>query len=76
MFTQTPPRELFSELETFDYSPVRRTLKAEFGIDDAAADGLLAAFLQWFSVIPSIRPGHTFVMLKTDVDRVFHSFIL
>ena len=34
------------------------------------------AFLQWFSVAPARDPGSTYVMLKSDVDRIFHAFVL
>jgi hypothetical protein len=36
----------------------------------------LDAFLQWFSIIPAVEKDSPYVMLKCDIDRVFHAFIL
>ena len=61
----------------FDYSPVLRTAVKECNVSDVEeAKDLLDAFLQWIAAMPGKEPGQTFVMLKCDVDRIFHSFVL
>jgi len=71
------PKELYAEMQGFDFDPVLRTAVQECGIEDRArAEELLHAFLQWFSIVPFVDHDHVFVMLKTDVDQIFHAFVL
>jgi hypothetical protein len=40
------------------------------------ADRALAAFLQWFLVVPACQNGQNLVMLKGPVDRLWHAMLL
>lgn len=61
----------------FDFAPILKTAVEDCGVrDETAARELLDAFLQWFSLLPTVRPGSAYVMLKTDIDAVFHAFVL
>lgn len=61
----------------FDYDPVVRTAVDECNVPDAAtARYLLDAFLQWIAALPGKAEGQMYVMLKCDVDRIFHAFVL
>lgn len=63
--------------QEFDYAPVIRTAIREGGVADAQqAEALLEAFRQWFSLLPILEPGSGYVMFKSDVDSVFHAFVL
>jgi hypothetical protein len=61
----------------FNFAPVLRTAIEECGIDsiDDAADSL-DAFIQWIAALPAREEGSIYVMLKSDVDRIFHAFVL
>lgn len=60
-----------------DFLPVVRTAVIDLGVTPPArAMVALDGFLQWFSVVPiSDRVSH-YVMLRGDVDRVWHAAIL
>jgi hypothetical protein len=60
-----------------DFLPVVRTAVLDLGVaTPASALNAVDAFLQWFSLVPiSDRIGH-YVMLRGDVDRVWHAMIL
>jgi hypothetical protein len=69
---------LVQQLESrIDFMPVVRTAVLDLGV--ASSDRALHAvdaFLQWFSLVPiSGRIGH-YVMLRGDVDRIWHAMIL
>jgi hypothetical protein len=60
-----------------DYSAVIRTAVEDCGVPTAArADSALDAFLEWFSLIPTLSHDTAYVMLKGDIDRVFHAMIM
>lgn len=64
-------------MQEFDFHPVIRTAIQECGIEnEERAQELLHAFLQWFSIVPFVNHDEVFVMLKTDVDQIFHAFVL
>jgi hypothetical protein len=60
-----------------DFIPVVRTAVLDLGVTPAVrALDAVDAFLQWFSLVPiSNRIGH-YVMLRGDVDRIWHAMIL
>jgi hypothetical protein len=70
--------ELVQRMRTeFNFEPVIRTaVKTGEVRDRAEAEELLEAFLQWFSLLPEVIAGRTYVMLKGPVDCIFHSLIL
>lgn len=60
-----------------DWNPVLDTAIEDFNLGSREnAEFMLEAFLQWLSVFPARTKGDAFVMLKSDVDRVFHSLLL
>jgi hypothetical protein len=69
---------LFERMQTeFDFEPVIWTMmRYDEKQTRERATELLNSFLQWFSLIPLIEPGETYVMLKTPVEEAFHSFVL
>ncbi len=62
---------------TFDFTPIVETAVRDCGVqDELRARYLLDAFLQWFSLLPAVKPGQVYVMMKTEVDAIFHAFVL
>jgi hypothetical protein len=60
-----------------DFLPVVRTAVIDLGMPTPdRALYALDAFLQWFSVIPMSRRIEHYVMLRGDVDQMWHSMIL
>lgn len=55
---------------------IRRTAVEDFAVPAEEFDGILQGFLQWIAAIPLKAPDTPYVMLKSDIDRVFHAFIL
>jgi hypothetical protein len=62
--------------EDVDFLPVVRTAVVDFGVATDRALPAVDAFLQWFSLIPISDRIEHYVMLRGDVDRVWHSMIL
>ena len=73
-----PGSVMFERMKVeYNFDAVLRTAVEECGIDsESEAAYLLDAFLQWFSVIPARGKDAVYVMLKSDVDRIFHAFVL
>ncbi|MDC8982555.1 hypothetical protein PR370_15805 [Mycobacterium marinum] len=73
-------RELYEEMRAdAPREAVLRTAVEELGVQQADADLLFDGFLQWLAALPSHRASDTdnhYVMLKSDIDRIFHAFIL
>lgn len=62
---------------TFNFDPVIRTAVEECNVPTKEdAENLLDAFLQWVAAMPGKEEGQLYVMLKSDVDRIFHAFVL
>lgn len=74
--TVRPPAELCESMERIDFTPVIRTMTSDMGFTAEEARHQLAAFIQWFSCIPSVAPGAVYTMLKVPVDEVFHACVL
>jgi len=70
------PAELYQEMKQHDFGPVRRTLIRDAHFSPEKADDMIDAFCQWFSLVGSVEPGKVFVMLKGDIDEVFHAGVL
>lgn len=62
---------------TFDFEPIVWTM-LRYNQDMERSDALsrLDAFIQWFSLIPTVESGCWYVMLETPVEDAFHSFVL
>ncbi|MBI4993958.1 hypothetical protein HZC33_03355 [Candidatus Wolfebacteria bacterium] len=73
-----PGLELYKSMKYgFDFTPVLKTAVKECGINSIEdANDLLDAFLQWIAAMPAKKENTTYVMLKSDVDRIFHAFVL
>lgn len=71
------PRQIYFEMKrSFDFTPVIETALREYPeLDRVKAESLLDAFLQWFSLVPSMPEGGTLQMLHS-VDRMWHALIL
>lgn len=80
MSTQTTVAgpELFDRMKLhFDYEQILWTMmRYDENQTRERATELLDSFLQWFSLLPAIQPGGTYVMLKTPVEEAFHAFVL
>lgn len=63
-------------LHECDFSTVIETATRDFGISHEKARELLHALLQWFSIIPELQPNDVYVMLRSDVDQIYHALIL
>lgn len=63
-------------LATAPRDAVLRTAIEDFGVPVADADMLFDGFLQWIAALTTRGPDEKYVMLKSDIDRIFHAFIL
>jgi hypothetical protein len=71
------PTDLFADMvDDPARTAVIRTAVSDFGVLEEEADLLFDAFLQWIAALPARPEGQRYVMLKSDVDRIFHAFIL
>jgi hypothetical protein len=74
---KSSPKDLFQEmLKDAPREPVIRTATEDFGVPSDEANLIFDAFLQWMAALPARPHGQPYVMLKSDVDRIFHAFIL
>lgn len=69
------PLSLFQKMKEEDLGPIIQNVCVEHGISQHQAEELLEAFLQWFSLIPSLTKGKALQMLAS-VDKIWHSMIL
>lgn len=74
--TVRPPAELCEAMKRINFTPVIRTMTSDMGFSTEDAREQIAAFIQWFSCVPSVAPGAVFTMLKVPVDDVFHACVL
>lgn len=74
--TVRPPADLCEEMRRIDFTPVIRTMTEDMGYSTENAREQLAAFIQWFSCVPSVAPRAVYTMLKVPVDDVFHACVL
>ena len=59
-----------------DFTPILTTSVRECGVESLEyADKLLDAFLQWFSLIPSLKASQKLQMIR-EVDPIWHALIL
>jgi hypothetical protein len=59
-----------------DFTPILTTAVRECGVENLEhADRLLDAFLQWFSIIPSVKESQKLQMIR-EVDPIWHALIL
>ncbi|MCL3838018.1 hypothetical protein [Aeromicrobium duanguangcaii] len=72
-----PPVDLYEDMRV-DKARVAviRTAVEDFAVPPEDADAIYDAFLQWMASLPARPAGQRYVMLKSDVDRIFHAFIL
>lgn len=68
---------LFEEMRSdVPRDAIRRTAVEDFAVPADEFDEILDAFLQWMAAMPLKAINTPYVMLKSDVDRIFHAFIL
>jgi hypothetical protein len=59
-----------------DFTSILKTSVKECGVRNFEhADKLLDAFLQWFSLIPSLKRNERLQMIR-EIDPIWHSFVL
>jgi hypothetical protein len=64
-------KSLLAALSSVDFTPIVRTLQAEEGMDEDGARRLIPAFLQWFSLVPTLVTGDVYVCSKRTWTRYF-----
>ncbi|HXH26870.1 MAG TPA: hypothetical protein VNG90_03165 [Candidatus Acidoferrum sp.] len=72
----TNPIEVYAAMKLYDFSPVTRTLLRDVGFSSEKAVSMQDAFSQWFSLTGSVESGEILVMLKGDIDEVYHAAVL
>ncbi|HVY76234.1 MAG TPA: hypothetical protein VG890_15500 [Puia sp.] len=64
-------------LDNIDFMPVVQTAVIDGQVaSPQLAFSALEAFLQWFSLLPRIEESDNYVMLKGDVDQLWHAAIV
>jgi hypothetical protein len=59
-----------------DYSVIAQTMQKEFKVSEQRANQLIAAFLQWFSLVPFLGPQDGPLQMTQSVDMAWHAMII